>query len=285
MRRMPRGAVGVFLAIGIVVSARWASSQAPNPRLRGQPGQVAIIDVTPGPISANSLDAQEGELRLPIGELPKPNAEKIRGDTKARKPLKLPVKWGRPTEGWETQVKKLEAVNAPRASSRKEPALPTAASAAKPSISAAAAARPNSRRPGNAEESEPKNVAETEDRSASTPSQALRRSERRWPPAYAAKPTTGTGRPGVIAFEEEVPRASAKATSSHSLEPAVLQSRVKSLCGSQARDVSVAAQRDGTMLVTVKVDNRSIEDKLSLKILSIPEMTAPKVRLLMDVGP
>ena len=47
----------------------------------------------------------------------------------------------------------------------------------------------------------------------------------------------------------------------------------------------VEAQRDGTMLVKVKIANVAVEDELTRKILALPEMTTPRVRLRMDVSP
>jgi len=67
--------------------------------------------------------------------------------------------------------------------------------------------------------------------------------------------------------------------------PAELQRQIQSLCGRQARDVVVAAQYDGSVLVRVKVANHAIEDQLSRKILALPEMQSWQVRLLIEIEP
>ncbi len=92
----------------------------------------------------------------------------------------------------------------------------------------------------------------------------------------------------MIAFEEALPPPKPEPTviaKSRSLEPAELQRQIKSLCDRQAREVVAAVQKDGVILVRVKVANRSIEDQLSRKILSLPEMTSPRVRLMMEIEP
>jgi hypothetical protein len=49
--------------------------------------------------------------------------------------------------------------------------------------------------------------------------------------------------------------------------------------------VSVNIQNDGTLLVKVKVANRSLQDQLERKIVTIPDMASPRVRLFMEVEP
>jgi hypothetical protein len=162
------------------------------------------------------------------------------------------------------------------------------------------------RRPGGSEESEPKSSVPTKDPVAkkdkedsvktppSPPSTGLTmQSSRRWPSAYVTGPPPSKGRPGVIIFDED-PQGPPKSTSSPKQTSAVstparpivvgeLQRQIKSLCGRQARDVVATMQQDGTILVRIKVANRSIEDQLSRKILSLPEMTSPRVKLLMEI--
>jgi osmotically-inducible protein OsmY len=164
------------------------------------------------------------------------------------------------------------------------------------------------RRPGDHEESEPKIApATTQPRaSVSSPENSPRsnapslRSPRRWPPAYVTGPSPGQGRsgvtgpspgqgrPGVIVFEDDPPPskpASAVIAATRPLVPAELQRQIQSLCGRQARDVVVAAQHDGSVLVRVKVANHAIEDQLSRKILALPEMQSWQVRLLIEIEP
>ena len=306
MRRIRRVTVGTLLALGVVGPVLWTSAQAPKTSSSGQPAQVEILDVLPDALPAKTLEAQEGELRLPIVVPPKQAAAKVSGEAKSLTEDKLPLKWSRPTESWETQAKKLEAVNDPKARSQigrdtkalpkstfiaqdpvlRRPAETTTTRGPKAAEMRADAARDMTwRRPGSSEQSEPNSVAETEDKSApQTPLPTLR-SVRHWPPAYVSQPPTNKGRPGAILFEEELSPVSTKPAASANVVPADLQFQVRSVCGSQARAVSVTTQRDGTVLVTVKVANRSIENKLSQKILAIPDMTEPKVRLLVDVGP
>jgi hypothetical protein len=104
-----------------------------------------------------------------------------------------------------------------------------------------------------------------------------------WPPAYDVRPPeTKAGRPGVIVFEEESEPPQPAGRSAVLPE---LKQQVMSVCGRQARDVSVETQRDGSVLVKVKVASASIGDKLTHKILTIPQMASPKVRLTMDITP
>jgi hypothetical protein len=115
-------------------------------------------------------------------------------------------------------------------------------------------------------------------------------SQRRWPPAYApSPPPSSNGKPGVIIFDVEPAPMPAPAPAplgaSRAIAPTDLQHRIQSLCGRQAREVRVETATDGGVLVKVKVPNLSVEDQLTRKILTLPEMTKPGVRLLMDVGP
>ncbi|HTU89332.1 MAG TPA: hypothetical protein VMF69_04470 [Gemmataceae bacterium] len=183
---------------------------------------------------------------------------------------KLPVKWGRPASGWETQVKELETMQAPP-----KPAAPPAPEPAT-----------TWQRIGGSEESEPKSPAPAMDADALRNPPILR-SSRRWPPAYVTGSPPAQGRPGSIVFVDDPPPKPALAipAPSRPIVPAELQRRVQSICGRDAREVAIITQRDGNVLVKVKVANRTIEDQLSRKILDLPDMTSPQVRLLMEVGP
>jgi hypothetical protein len=68
------------------------------------------------------------------------------------------------------------------------------------------------------------------------------------------------------------------------VSPTDLKQRVESMCGRLAKDVQVQPQRDGTVLVRVKVANATAERQLTNKILTIPEITGPNVRLEIVVG-
>jgi hypothetical protein len=378
-------------------------------------GQQPTILPSPTPLPTSSLEAQKDELRLPsavppkpASTQPKPKPETIGSVSDTSTELKLPVKWGRPTMSWESQVKQLEATNAspasptpsaPRASGEeakmptpvsaasrpaetkwsrilpaestsicvnKTPhldfaetrAVPTAewsaaglpAATASSPVSASAgtpsakvpAQRPKEpeprasaspaqaekrpavpvpfptpmpamtwRPPGNSEESEPRVQTATKPtdtlpsapakpRPARMPAVRTLSSPRRWPPAYETRPPESKGRPGVIFFDDDPPPPSKPAPvaagtshpivpvaagTSHPIVPADLQRQVQSICGRQAREVTVEMQHDGFLLVRVKVPSLSVESQLTPKILAIPAMTSPKVRLLMNVGP
>ncbi|HWG45539.1 MAG TPA: hypothetical protein VN688_22440 [Gemmataceae bacterium] len=113
---------------------------------------------------------------------------------------------------------------------------------------------------------------------------------RRWPPAYATQSNeTDKGQPGVIVFEDEpAPKPAAQAAATGVLRPIVpenLKRQVMAVCGRKASDVLVERQRDGSVLVKVKVANARTERQLLNKILTIPEMSAPNVHLATNIGP
>jgi hypothetical protein len=68
-------------------------------------------------------------------------------------------------------------------------------------------------------------------------------------------------------------------------QPAKLQARVRSACGLRARDVQVQRQADKTLLVTVRLPNTKAQDEAIKKIMELPEMTSPQVRLVVEVKP
>jgi hypothetical protein len=112
----------------------------------------------------------------------------------------------------------------------------------------------------------------------------------RWPPAYDVRSAADNGRPGVIIFEDDEPTspsAAPKAPAKQSRPPMAdnLKRQVKAVCGRQARDVLVETQKDGRVLVTVKVASPSVGEKLTRKVLTVPEMASPNVQLKMDVAP
>ncbi len=118
------------------------------------------------------------------------------------------------------------------------------------------------------------------------------RSARLWKPAYAVRPPeTAMGRPGVIFFEDgpaPSPGPAAHNVPNQAVRPVVpadLKEQIKSVCGSESRQVDVEVRRDGSLLVTVKVPNAAVEKQLTSKVLTIPAMAAPNVHLEMRVGP
>jgi hypothetical protein len=256
----------------------------------------------------------------PSSTTPATTPQKVGTATDALTPPKLPIKWSRPDMSWESQMKMVEKLRTPTPAAeakKANTALPstipfadTVSPSTKPSKSSQAkkgahadfaeihgASTPPMtwKRPGASEESEPKapSVAKKGDGPRADPSPSAPLSStslHRWPPAYETRsPASTKGNPGVIIFDDDpapTPTPTPAATgSSRPIVPADLQRRVKSACGWQARDVVVEMQHDGAVLVKVKVASSKVEDQLTKKILAIPEMTAPKVRLMMDVGP
>ncbi len=324
----------------------------------------------PVPLHTSSLKAHDGEWRLPDAAVMKQAnspikfpTEKVGGDWEAFAPSKLPVKWSRPAENWETQAKGLETANSPPNTSTTQTARQQAATS-QPSPKSEklvwtpqAPARPQTKqlqmdptlsrpaptvwtrsfpaqseptkeksgsppnvavkrgspepamtwhRPGGNEEAEPKSApAKTEPQvpapnptplrsetpvSEKSPPQAIPplRSSRRWPAAYVTGTPPSKGKSGVISLEDDPPPARpapAVIATSRSAGPEDLQRQIKSLCGRQAREVVATVQKDGIVLVRVKVANRSIEDQLSRKILTLPEMSSQRVRLMMEIEP
>ena len=106
------------------------------------------------------------------------------------------------------------------------------------------------------------------------------------PPPAAPKPTTG-----VIVFHETpalVPTPAAVKTSRTpptTLTPAQLRQRVLAVCGGVARDVQVTVQPDSSLEVKVRVATAEAERALASKVLQIPEMLAPNVRLAVEIVP
>jgi osmotically-inducible protein OsmY len=158
------------------------------------------------------------------------------------------------------------------------------------------------RRPGDNEASEPKSPLPTKDsipaksndvsaipEPSRHPSGLSLQSSRRWPPAYVAGPPRSKGQLGIITFEDDpAPPTKTKTAVIATARPIAadqLQRQIKSLCGRQALEVVAAVQHDGSVQVRVKVANRTIEDQLSRKILSLPEMNSPRARLLMEIEP
>jgi hypothetical protein len=252
----------------------------------------------PPPLPGDSLNGKGDELQLPTAIVPrqsntptKPSTENMGRDADALAATKLPVKWRRPAGNWETQLSQLETARKPPTPSRTD----TASHADFAVARTMPAPDMTWRNPGGNEESEPKSTMASNDYDAPsknmlapTQSGPPLRSSHHWPPAYVTGRPISEGRPGVILFEDDT-LVSKAATAPPVTRPAIVPSnllrQVKSLCGRQARDVSVNIQNDGTLLVKVKVANRSLEDQLSRKILTIPDMGSPKVRLMMEVEP
>lgn len=96
------------------------------------------------------------------------------------------------------------------------------------------------------------------------------------------------GSPAVITFDDDGPAptaAPARANHPRPIVPSNLKQQIKTVCGRQARDVFVEMQHDGNVLVTVKAANASNGDTLTRKIMAIPEMASPNVRLRVAIVP
>ncbi len=265
---------------------------ASQPRFESEK-KSTVPTLLPSP-SGRHLDAQDGELQLPNVEPSKPAQPKQSG-TKldALIPPQLPARWGQPpTPKPQNSPSNPTPEKIGSTTNRKTPsptiqggrsAMSWESQTKKPSP-AASTTDMTWHRPSDGEESEPKPTAsKTKEttRKASSSSPA-------WPPAYQTGAPKNEGRPGTITFDDDPTPPHQPAPlpmgSSHSISSDQLERQVKSACGRQAREVRVEPQRDGSILVRVKVSSLSTSDQLTRKILAIPDMTSPRVRLMMDVG-
>ncbi len=265
---------------------------ATQPRLETEKKSTAPT-LLPSP-SGRHLDAQEGELRLPSIEPSKSSSPKHSG-TKldALIPPQLPAHWGQPpmpkpqaspSNPTPEKIGSTSHLKTPSPTIKTGNAAMTWESQTKKATPAASTTDMTWHRPSAGEESEPKPTASKKKEAARKPS-TLSPS---WPPAYETGTPKNEGRPGTITFDDDPPPASHPMPlpmgSSHSVSSVQLERQVKSACGRQARDVRVEPQRDGSILVRVKVSSLTTSDQLTRKILALPDMTSPRVRLMMDVG-
>jgi hypothetical protein len=103
------------------------------------------------------------------------------------------------------------------------------------------------------------------------------------PPAAAAprddrKPYTTQG---VAFFEEEAP---APPPPVPAVAPAVLKQRVEGACGRRARGVQVSPRADGGLTVKVFIADEAARASVVDRVLRLPEMQGPGVRLDISVG-
>ncbi len=75
------------------------------------------------------------------------------------------------------------------------------------------------------------------------------------------------------------------AISEAALQPGRLQTRVRAACGARSGDVTVKRQADKTLLVTVRLPNSRAQEETLKKIMQLPEMASPQVRLVVEVQP
>jgi hypothetical protein len=275
----------------------------------------------PTPLPSRSSEEHDRDLSLPVKPLnPAPPPAKGGTALESLTPPQLPSKWTHSANG-QSQPTTAQEANKPSTPDRSltvaapqvgipEVSKPKSSKASSKSSRAIKSSSSNFavshtpapptmswQRPQTSEESEPKAAAAVKKAESSratppsAPSSLPTGSTRRWKPAYQTRPASNEGTPGVIIFDDDPPPSPPPAAkpaamgTSHPIVPAELQRRVKSACGWQARDVVVLPQNNGGFLVKVKVPNLHVEDQLTKKILAIPEMTAPGVRLVMDVGP
>ena len=88
------------------------------------------------------------------------------------------------------------------------------------------------------------------------------------------------GRPAGASLAVPVSGHSAAAPSA-----ARLKQKVLSVCAGQAREVRVEPRPDNSLLVTIKVPDAETEKNLLGRVLQLPEMTAPNVRVFVEVAP
>jgi hypothetical protein len=63
-----------------------------------------------------------------------------------------------------------------------------------------------------------------------------------------------------------------------------LQRQLRTALGSMAQEVQVVPQPDRTLLVKVRVDNGAVEKQATEKLLRMPEIANPQVRLQILVS-
>jgi len=112
--------------------------------------------------------------------------------------------------------------------------------------------------------------------------------KRVWPSAFQtrdeAKPYETTG---VVYFDKssQSVKQAAAIKPAPVAAPGDLRGRIATLCGADAVTVVTAKQPNGGTLVKVRVHDAGAEQKVTSKILQIPEMAEPRVHLLVEVKP
>src|SRR5262249_11457094 len=87
-------------------------------------------------------------------------------------------------------------------------------------------------------------------------------------------PATGDRSAGrIVPVATETPASAAR-----------VQSKVRAACGARAGDVHVTRQADGTLVVRVRLSDPRTQDEAIQKIMQLPEMSGPNVRLEVEVG-
>ncbi len=116
----------------------------------------------------------------------------------------------------------------------------------------------------------------------------------KWPEAFEEKTAKAAyATSGTVVFDDELaptapPLKPTPGTDTLAPLPTAAASKLKkqieTVCGKQARDVQVEVKADKMLHVTVKVADPKTQVALTDKILQLPEMATPNVRLEMQVS-
>jgi hypothetical protein len=104
-----------------------------------------------------------------------------------------------------------------------------------------------------------------------------------WPPAHESRPPQAAySTRGVVMFDEDLPEP--PPVLGHD-KTALLKQKVAAVCGNRAKEVIVETKSDGIMHVTVKTVSPTENIDLTDKILVLPEMASPNVKLEYQLAP
>ena len=106
--------------------------------------------------------------------------------------------------------------------------------------------------------------------------------KRVWPPAFVTRDVAdGEMKPAAYSEKAKAPEPTA-APGGAAVDD--LRQRVLVICGHDATGVTVSKQPDGFVVVRVRLREAGAEQKVIEKVLKMPEMTRPTVRLVLDPG-
>jgi hypothetical protein len=104
---------------------------------------------------------------------------------------------------------------------------------------------------------------------------------RTWPAAHDVRPASAPPvTDGMVVFEDHVRPGTAKPNDAVQLKQRVLQ-----VCGHDARAVQIMLQADGRLCVQVEALNPGRVKSLTDRILRLPELASPAVRLEVTARP
>jgi len=106
-----------------------------------------------------------------------------------------------------------------------------------------------------------------------------------WPAAFVEHETTPEESKLRLAQakEEDAPKVAAPFKGAVFAAP--LHQKLARACGGLARNVRVSTQADGTVCVKIQSVSTTAERELLDRLLTVPEMASPRVRLEIDVLP